>query len=103
MQDEARVAYARLREFDIRETPDTVWRWLANGEDLIPDVKNDRVVWNFDHPDSPWHTAFTTTLVPSDVYVDGTCIVSEGQLAQVDIDEIRQKATEAAVRLHSRL
>lgn len=103
MQDEARITYARLREFDICETPDTVWQWLANGEDLMPEVKRDRVVWNYDHPDSAWHSAFTTTLTPTDVYVDGTCIVADGELAQADITEIRQKAAEAATRLHSRL
>ncbi len=103
MPEEARLAYVRLREFDVTQSPDTPWQWLANGEELMPAVRNDRVVWNYDHADSPWHLAFTTNLTPSDVYVDGNCIVADGELTQVDLSEIRHKATEAATRLHSRL
>lgn len=71
MVEEARLAYARLREFDVTQSPDTVWSWLENGYELFPDAKNDRVTFNYDFADSPWHAAFTTNLQAFDVEIDG--------------------------------
>lgn len=103
MLDEARLAYVRHREDDLSATPETAWQWLANGETLVPEVADDRVVWSYDHLDSPWHLAFTTGVHPDEVWIDGRQVVSGGRPATFDIDEIRHKAAEAAARLHARL
>jgi cytosine/adenosine deaminase-related metal-dependent hydrolase len=103
MWDEARLAYVKLREHDITATPDTPWQWLANGEELFPEVRHDKVVWNYDHVDSAWHMAFTTGVRPTDVFIDGVHVVKDGQPATFDIDEIRAKSAEAAKRLHAQL
>ena len=103
MLDEARLAYVRHREDDLSATPETAWSWLANGEDLVPDVRRDKVVWNYDHLDSPWHLAFTPGVRAVDVWIEGRQVVSAGAPLQFDIDEIRAKSAEAAARLHARL
>jgi cytosine/adenosine deaminase-related metal-dependent hydrolase len=103
MFDEARNAYARLREFDVRETPETVWGWLDNNTSLVPDVSRDRVTWNYDHMDSPWHLAFTTGVRPIKVEIDGEVVLDDGLPTRVDLREIRSKASEQAHRLHERL
>lgn len=103
MFEEARLAYARHREDDLAATPDSAWTWLRNGETLMPEVAHDRVVWGYDHIDSPWHLAFTTGVRPTDVWIDGHHVVANGRPATFDLDEIRSKAAEAAARLHSRL
>jgi hypothetical protein len=103
MFDEARLAYVKLREHNIDATPDIAWQWLSNGEDLFPEVCNDRVVWNYDHVDSPWHLAFTTGVRPTDVFIDGTHVVKDGQPLTFDLEEIRAKSAEAATRLHKKL
>ena len=103
MFDEARLAYVRHREDDLSATPETAWSWLANGELLMPEVAHDRVVWSYDHVDSPWHLAFTPGVRPVDVFIDGRQVVGDGKPLTFDIHEIRHKAAEAAARLHSRL
>jgi cytosine/adenosine deaminase-related metal-dependent hydrolase len=103
MLEEARLGYVKLREADITQTPDTVWQWLQNGEDFFPEVKNDTVIWNYDHANSPWHVAFSPGIRPTDVYVDGAHVVKDGVPTMFDINEVRAKAAEAAAVLHSRL
>ena len=103
MMDEARLAYVKLREIDLTATPDTPWQWLRNGSTLFPEVLNDKVIWNYDHADSPWHLAFTTGLHPSDVFIDGTHVVKDGKPLTFDLEEIRAKSAEAAMRLHQKL
>lgn len=103
MLDEARLAYVRHREDDLSATPESAWSWLRNGETLVPEVRNDRVVWSYDHLDSPWHLAFTTGVRADEVWIDGRRVVSGGRPVTFDIDEIRHKAAEAAARLHARL
>ncbi|MFM8827243.1 MAG: amidohydrolase family protein [Actinomycetota bacterium] len=103
MNEEARVAYARMREHDVTATPETAYGWLVNGESLFPEVRNDVVEWDYDHVDSPWHAAFTPGMRAVNVSVDGTELVRDGRPLLFDIDEIRRKAAEAAATLHSRL
>ena len=103
MLEEARLAYVRLREHDIEQTPDTAWQWLQNGEKFFPEVKNDQVTWSYDHVNSPWHTAFTPGVRCESVVIDGQEVVNNGKPTNFDMSEIRAKAAEAAQRLHSRL
>ncbi len=103
MLEEARLAYARLREFDVTETPTTVWSWIENGYDLFPEAKGDAVTYNYDHVDNPWHLAFTPGLAVTDVEIDGEKVLTSGLPTRVDINEIRAKAAEQALRLHQRL
>ena len=103
MLEEARLAYVRLREFDVTETPNTVWSWIENGYELFPEAKQDKVTFNYDHVDSPWHMAFTPGVAVSDVEIDGEKVLTTGLPTRVDINEVRAKAAEQAVRLHERL
>ena len=103
MLEEARLAYVRLREFDVTETPNTVWSWIENGYELFPEAKQDKVTFNYDHVDSPWHMGFTPGVAVSDVEIDGEKVLTTGLPTRVDINEVRAKAAEQAVRLHERL
>ena len=103
MLEEFRLAYARLREFDVAETPDTAMSWLANAYQLFPEARNDLVTWNYDHVDSAWHVAFTPAVRALEVTVGGEKVLSGGLPTRVDIDEIRSKANEQSQRLHARL
>jgi len=103
MLEEARLAYARLREFDIAETPDTVAQWLSNGYQLFPQAANDTVTWNYDHVESPWHVAFTPGTRVTDVVIDDQAVIRDGLPTRVDLHEIRAKAREQSVRLFERL
>jgi hypothetical protein len=103
MMEEARLAYARLREDDVTQTPDTVAQWLDNSYELFPDAKRDKVVWSYEHMDSAWHTAFTTHMQPISVEVEGERLYEEGKFLKIDIHEIRNKANEQALRLFERL
>jgi cytosine/adenosine deaminase-related metal-dependent hydrolase len=103
MLEEARLAYVRLRESDITETPDTVWSWLQTSEKFFPEVRTDVVTWSYDHSESPWHVAFTPGIRCTDVMVDDVAVITNGLPTQFDISEIRAKAAEAAVRLHKKL
>lgn len=103
MLEESRLAYARLREFDIAETPDTVFQWLKNGYQIFPEAENDIVTWNYDQVQSPWHVAFTPGTRATDVLIDGRVVVRDGLPTQVDLGEIRAKAHEQSLRLFERL
>jgi cytosine/adenosine deaminase-related metal-dependent hydrolase len=103
MLEEARVAYARLREFDVAESPMTPWGWLQNNVQLAPDVLRDRVTWNYDNMNSPWHLAFTTNVHPVSVEVAGEIVLRDGVPTKIDLEEARAKATEQSLRLHERL
>ncbi len=103
MMEEARLAYARLREDDVTQTPDTVAQWLDNSYELFPDAKRDKVVWSYEHMESAWHTAFTTHMQPISVEVEGERLYEEGKFLKIDIHEIRNKANEQALRLFERL
>lgn len=103
MLDEARLAYARLREFDVSENPETVWQWLDNGYRLFPDARQDRVTWSYDVMQSPWHLAFTTGTRPLEVTIAGEVVLRDGLPTKVDIHEVRARAAEQARRLHERL
>lgn len=103
MLEEFRLAYARLREFDLTETPDTVMSWLSNAYELFPEALADKVTWNYDHADSAWHVAFTPGIRAIDVIIDGVKVLSGGLPTRVDLHEVRAKASEQARRLHERL
>jgi cytosine/adenosine deaminase-related metal-dependent hydrolase len=103
MLEEARLAYARLREFDVHESPETVWNWIENSYRFFPDARHDRVTWNYDAMASPWHLAFTPGVRPIDIVVAGETVLNNGLPTKVDGDEVRAKAAEQARRLHERL
>lgn len=102
MLEEFRLAFARLRESDVEATPDTVWSWLANGWNLVPEAADDMVTWRYPSM-NPWHLAYSPGVSPVEVSVDGEVVLSGGSATRVDSDEIRAKAGEQARRLHSRL
>jgi hypothetical protein len=103
MLEEARLAYVRLRESDVTQTPETVWQWLRNAEKFFPEISRDSVTWSYDNVDSPWHAAFTPGIRCVDVRVDGNLVVDNGKPTQFDINEIRNKAFEATTKLHKKL
>ena len=103
MNEEARIAYARLREFDVTTEPTTVWQWLENSLELFPDAKHDVVTFDYDYADSPWHAAFTTNMNATDVQIAGEKVLVNGQPTRVDLLEVRAKANEQALRLYERL
>lgn len=103
MLEEARLAYVCHRNSDVTATPTSAWEWLVNGENLVPDVRRDRVEWSYDHVDSPWHAAFTTGVRAVNVTVDGLERVRDGVPVHFDMAELTAKASEAAARLHGRL
>jgi cytosine/adenosine deaminase-related metal-dependent hydrolase len=104
MLEEVRLAYARLRESDLSASPDTVWAWLQAGYAFFPEARFDRVDWNYDHADSPWHVAFTPGMRATDVRLNtGRVLLRDGNPTLVDLREVRAKASEQARRLHARL
>ena len=103
MLEEARLAYVRLRESDVSQTPDTVWKWLHTAEKFFPEIVKDTVTWSYDNSDSPWHVAFTPGIRCVDVRVNGQLVVDNGIPTQFDMSEIRSKASEAATKLHKKL
>lgn len=103
MLEEARLAYVRLRESDVTQTPETVWQWLRNAEKFFPEISRDSVTWSYDNVDSPWHAAFTPGIRCVDVRVDGNLVVDNGKPTQFDMNEIRSKAFEATTKLHKKL
>lgn len=102
MFDEFRLAYVKLREADITETPETAARMLTTGQGLFPEVGDDVVTWNYE-PMDPWRLAFTTGLRPLRVERAGTLLVDGGVPVSVDAEEIRAKAAEAAQRLFTKI
>lgn len=104
MLEEFRLAYVARRAHDITANPEDVWTWVANGFDFLPECRNDIVTWNYDHVDSPWHTAFTPgTRAVSVVSDSGEVLLDQGRPTRVDEDEVRHRAGEAAQRLFARL
>jgi len=59
MLEEVRLAYVVARADNVLVSPELAWSWLQNGYDFIPECRDDKVVWNYDHVDSAWHVAFT--------------------------------------------
>ena len=104
MLEEARLAYVRLREYDLLQSPDTVWTWLENGYLFFPEARDDSVVWNYPHADSGWHVAFTPGVRATDVQLaSGEVVLRDGMPTRVDLAEVRAKAAEQAARLFARL
>ena len=104
MLEEARLAYVRLREFDVGATPDVVWSWLEAGYQHFPECRDDRVEFNYDHADSAWHTAFTPGVRALDVTLaSGEVVLRDGLPTRVDVDEVRAKAAEQVTRLFAKL
>jgi cytosine/adenosine deaminase-related metal-dependent hydrolase len=103
MMEESRLAYVRLREFDVNQNPTVVESWLNNNYAYFPEAKDDKVTWSYDKMDSPWHTAFTTNMHVLTVEVDGEKLYDGGTLSRIDIKEVRAKAQEQAHRLFERL
>jgi cytosine/adenosine deaminase-related metal-dependent hydrolase len=103
MLEEMRLAYVRHRETDLLASPDTAWSWLTAGEALVPEVRDDRVRWGYDHAGSAWHVAFTPGIRALDVDIDGERVLAAGLPTRVDLDEVRARAAEQAARLHARL
>lgn len=104
MLEEFRLAYVRLREFDLLASPDTVWSWLDHGYSFFPEARNDRVSWNYEHADSAWHVAFTPGVRAIEVALgSGERVLENGMPTRVDLHEVRAKAAEQAARLHARL
>jgi cytosine/adenosine deaminase-related metal-dependent hydrolase len=102
MIESFRLAYVMQRTVDVAAGPDAAWSWLETGWDLMPEARNDEVTWSYD-PMDPWHLAFTPGVRPLEVKVDGEIVFHDGQPTRVDADEVRARAAEQAVRLHSRL
>lgn len=102
MLDEFRVAYARLREFDVTETPERVWAMLGINHELFPAALDDRVTWSYE-PIDPWRLAFTPGVSPTKVEIGGETMWEDGAATHVDGAEIRAKAAEAAQRLFNRI
>jgi cytosine/adenosine deaminase-related metal-dependent hydrolase len=100
--EEFRLGYARLREDDVTQTPDTAWQWLANAYTLVPEARSDVVTWSVDPVDA-WRVAFTTGVHPVDVNIDGETVLKDGHTTRVDAAEVRAKAVEQAERLFARM
>ncbi len=98
MLEDFRIAYVKLRETDVTQTPETAWGWLAAGWDLFPEARADRVRWTYE-PMDPWRLAFSPGVSPLEVEVDGEVVWTDGAPTRVDAAEIRAKAAEAATRL----
>ncbi|MDA2946326.1 MAG: hypothetical protein O3C33_12085, partial [Actinomycetota bacterium] len=102
MLDEFRLAFVAARAADVTTSPDLPWAWLAEGERLVPEVANDRVVWDVPTMD-PWYLAYTTGVNPVEVSVDGEVVWKDGSPTRVDADEVRAHAAEAQQRLFRRM
>ncbi|MBA3604871.1 MAG: amidohydrolase family protein [Actinomycetota bacterium] len=104
MLEEFRLAYVAHRADDVQASPDTAWSWLTNGYRFFPEVADDRVLWSYDHADSPWHVAFTPGMRALDVVrADGEVLVRDGRPTRVDAAEIRAHAAEQSARLFALL
>lgn len=102
MLDAFRMAYFRLREDDVTATPEMAWSWLEAGWDLVPESRSDLVTWSYE-PMTPWHVAFTPSIRPLEVLVDGEKVLANGKPTRVDPAEVRARAREQAKRLFQRL
>jgi len=102
MLDEAALAYLQHRADDVTATPETAWRWLDTGAELVPEVRHDRVTWSAERAD-PWYLAYTPGVRAERVEVDGAIVVDRGRCTRVDSERIRARAWEEARRLWSKL
>jgi cytosine/adenosine deaminase-related metal-dependent hydrolase len=102
MIESFRLAYVMQRSVDVTVGPDPAWSWLEHGWNLVPGALNDEVTWSYE-PMDPWHIAFTPSIRPLEVKVDGEVVYTNGTTTRVDAEEIRAKAREQAARLHARL
>lgn len=104
MLEEFRLAYVAHRADDVTASPEVAWSWLDNGFDLLPECRDDRVEWSYDHADSAWHVAFTPGVRARRIVSgDGEVLLDDGRPTRVDVDDIRAHAAEAAQRLFARL
>ena len=104
MLEEFRLAYVAHRADDVTASPAVAWSWLDNGFDLLPECREDRVEWSYDHADSAWHVAFTPGVRARRIVSgDGEVLLDDGRPTRVDVDDIRAHAAEAAQRLFARL
>lgn len=104
MLEEMRLAYVAHRADDITASPDDAWSWVEGGYAFVPEARGDVVTWSYDHVDSPWHIAFTPGIRATDVVdADGRVLLADGLPTLVDLDEVRARAAEQAVRLHALL
>jgi cytosine/adenosine deaminase-related metal-dependent hydrolase len=104
MPEEMRLAFVVHRSHDVTASPEQAWSWLTGAETLVPEVRADRVTWNSDHADDPWHVAFTPGLRALRVQRgDGEALLVDGRPTRVDVDEVRARAAEQARRLHALL
>ena len=103
MLEEARLAFARLREARPNSGADIVQKWLEAAYDIFPEARADVVTWSYDDVDEPWYAMYTTGIRAESVVVDGRQVVKDARPTLVDIDEIRAKAREAASTLHGRM
>ena len=97
-----RLAYVMQRSVDVTASPDIAWSWLETGWDIMPECRNDTVMWSYD-PMDPWHIAFTPGIRPLEIELDGEVVFKDGASTRVDAEEVRAKAAEQAVRLHALL
>ncbi|MEE9414585.1 MAG: amidohydrolase family protein [Acidimicrobiales bacterium] len=102
MLDDFRVAFARAREHDVTTTPDDVWAWFEPGWNLMPDARDDVVTWGY-APMDPWRLAYSPGVSPIRVEIAGKVMLDQGVPTQVDAEEIRAKAAEAAQVLFTKL
>lgn len=102
MIESFRLAYVMHRSVDVTVGPDPAWSWLEEGWNIVPEARNDEVVWSYD-PMDPWHLAFTAGVRPLVVKVDGHVVFKDGRPTKVDAEEVRAKASEQAKRLHAKL
>ena len=102
MIESFRLAYVMQRSVDVTVGPDPAWSWLEEGWNIVPEARNDEVTWSYD-PMDPWHIAFTPSIYPLEVKVDGEVVFTDGKPTRVDGEEIRAKAREQAKRLHAKL
>ena len=102
MLSEFQLSYVKQRDHDVSATPDAAWSWMASGWELFPGALTDSVTWSYPVIE-PWHVAFTPTIRAIDVDINGEPALRDGVATRVDADEIRAKAAEQAVRLHSAL
>jgi cytosine/adenosine deaminase-related metal-dependent hydrolase len=97
-----RIAYLLQRSVDVTCGPDEAWSWLETGWELMPQARDDEVIWSYE-PMDPWHLAYTPGVRPVEVRVGGEVLLAEGKPTRIDPAEIRAKAAEQAARLHARL
>jgi len=104
MLEEFRLAYVAHRADDVMASPETAWSWLENSYKLVPEAREDQVMWNYDMVDSPWHVAFSPGIRALSVTLaDGEVVLADGLPTRVDLAEVRAHAREQAARLHALL